>query len=89
MVHYIFLSMNIITGVLLAPVVQINGWIIESHIDLRKRMTMSTRFDLKFFRIFSKNRYPGTLLSTFHSSAKLALLSLLKEVKPSTNHKMK
>ena len=31
MVHYIFLSMNIITGVLLAPVVQINGWIIESY----------------------------------------------------------
>ena len=52
-------------------------------------MTMSMRFDLKFFRIFSKSRYPGTLLSTFHSSAKLALLSLLKEVKPSANHKMK
>ena len=51
-------------------------------------MTMSMRFDLKFFRVFSKNRYPGTLLSTFHSSAKLALLSLLKEVKPSTNRKM-
>ena len=31
MVHYIFLNMNIITGVLLAPVVQINGWIIESY----------------------------------------------------------
>ena len=26
-----FLSMNIITGVLLAPVVQINGWIIERY----------------------------------------------------------
>ena len=26
-----FLSMNIITGVLLAPVVQISGWIIESY----------------------------------------------------------
>ena len=31
MVHYIFLSMNIITGVLLAPVVQISGWIIERY----------------------------------------------------------
>ena len=51
-------------------------------------MTMSMRFDLKFFRVFSKNRYTGMLLSTFHSSAKLALLSLLKEVKPSTNRKM-
>ena len=49
---------------------------------------MSTRFDLKFFRVFSKNRYPRMLHSTFYSPAKLALLSLLKGVKPSAHRKM-
>ena len=36
----------------------------------RTRTTTSTRFDLKFFRVFSKCRLPG----------KLALLSVVKEV---------
>ena len=51
------------------------------------RRAMSTRFDLKFLRVFSKNRYSGKLHSTFDSRAELPLLSLLKEVKPSTNRK--
>ena len=50
-------------------------------------MTMSMRFDLVFL-VFSKNRYPRMLHSPFYSPAMLALLSLLKEVKPSTNRKM-
>ena len=37
---------------------------------------------LKFFCVYSKNRHPGNLCCTF-SSEKLALLSLLKEIKPS------
>ena len=42
-----------------------------------------------FFRVFSKkNRHPGKLYCTFHSPEKLALLSLMQEVKPSTDHKM-
>ena len=48
---------------------------------------MSTRFDWKFFREFSKNSRPGKLHCTFDSPEKLALLSLLKEVKPSPDQK--
>ena len=47
------------------------------------------RFDLKFFHIFSKNRFAGKLHSTFDSPEKLVLLSLLKEVEPSADRKMK
>ena len=50
------------------------------------------RFDLNFFRVFSKNRYPGKLHRTLESPEKLALLSLLYsrgyEVKPSPDRKM-
>ena len=52
------------------------------------RTTTSTRFDLTFSRVFSKNRQPGKLHCTFDSPEQLALLSLLKEVKPSPNRKM-
>ena len=45
-------------------------------------MTTNTRFDLKFFRVLSKNRLPGILHCAFFSPEKLALLSLLKEVEP-------
>ena len=38
-------------------------------------MTTSARFDLKFFRVFSKNRYPGKLRCTFDSPEKLTVLS--------------
>ena len=50
--------------------------------------TTSTRFDLKFFRVLSKDRHPGILHCTFFSPEKLALLSLLKEVDTSPDCKM-
>ena len=34
-------------------------------LDSRTKTTTSTRFDLKFFRVFSKNRHPGILHCTF------------------------
>ena len=44
---------------------------------------MSTRSNLKFSRVFSKHRHPGKLHRTFFFSLeKIALLSMLKEVKP-------
>ena len=46
------------------------------------------RFNLKFFRVFSENRYPGKLHHALESPEKLALLSLLKEVKPSPDHNL-
>ena len=36
-----------------------------SPLNLRTRMTTSTRFDVKFFRVLSKNSYPGILHCTF------------------------
>ena len=51
-------------------------------LDSRMRTTTSTRFDLKFFRVFSKKRHSGNLLCTFDPAEKLALSSLLKKVKP-------
>ena len=36
-----------------------------------------------------KNRYPGKVHCTFDSPENLSLLSLLKEVKPTANRKMK
>ena len=48
----------------------------------------SSRFDWKVFRVFSKNRLPGKLYFTFDSPEKLELLSLWKEVTPSSNRKM-
>ena len=57
-------------------------------LDSRTRTTTSTRFDLKFFRVLSKNRHPGILHCTFFSPEKLALLSFLKEVKTSPDCKI-
>ena len=37
----------------------------ERLLDSKRRTTTSTRFDLKFFRVLSKNRYPGMLQCTF------------------------
>ena len=48
----------------------------------------SARFDWKVFRVFSKNRLPGKLYFTIDSPEKLELLSLWKEVMPSSNRKM-
>ena len=48
---------------------------------MRMRTTKSVRFDLKCFRVFSKNRHPGKLHCTFDSPEKLAMLSRLEEVK--------
>ena len=50
---------------------------------------MSTRFDLKFFRVLSKKKIdtPEFFIVLF-SAEKLALLSLLKEVEPSPDCKM-
>ena len=38
-----------------------------------------------FFHLFSKNRQPGKFHCAFDSQEKRALLSLLKEVKPSSD----
>ena len=57
-------------------------------LDSRTKTTTSMKFDLKFFRVFSENRYPGKLHRTLESPEKLALLSLLKEVKPSPDHNL-
>ena len=53
-------------------------------------MTTSTRFYSKFFAYCQKMDTPPPLISSlyFFSPRKLALLSLLMEVKPSANHKM-
>ena len=37
----------------------------QRPLDARKRMTVSTRFDLKFFHVLSINRHPGILHCTF------------------------
>ena len=51
-------------------------------------MTTSTRFDLKFFRVPSnKKEIPRKASLYFFFLKKLALLSLLKEVKPSPDPK--
>ena len=52
------------------------------------RRTTSTRFDLKFFRVFSKYRLPGKLFIYHFSLEKLALLSVVKEVTRSTDRKL-
>ena len=51
---------------------------------------MSMRFDLHFFCIFSRNRHRGIsfIVLFFPQKSSLSLLSLLKEVKPSPDHKM-
>ena len=51
-------------------------------------MTTSTRFDLTFFRFFSKYRLPGKLNFTMVSQEQLALLSLVKEVMRFPDRKM-
>ena len=61
----------------------------QRPLDSRTRTTRnSTRFNLKFFRVFEKNRYPGKLHCTFFSLEKIALLSMLKEFKPTLDRKM-
>ena len=47
----------------------------------------SSRFDLKFFLVFSKYRLPGKLHFTIFHWKKLGLLSLVK-VTPSSDRKM-
>ena len=37
----------------------------QRPLDSRIRRTKSTRFDLKFFRVLSKNTHPGILHCTF------------------------
>ena len=54
------------------------------YLDLSTR----TRFNLKFFRVFSKMLIPRKASLYFFLPEKLALLSLLKEVKPSPDPKM-
>ena len=44
-----------------------------------------TRFNLTFFFVFSKNRHPGKLRFLLET---IALISILKEVKPSLVRKM-
>ena len=51
-------------------------------------MTTSTRFYLKFFAYCQKIDTPPDFFIVLFSPRKLALLSLLMEVKPSANHKM-
>ena len=62
-----------------APFLLIENFIFE---DSRERQGVR---DLtgSFFRKFAKNGHPGKLHCTLDSLKKLALLALLKEVKPS------
>ena len=57
-------------------------------LDSRTRTTTSTRINLNFFRVFSKNRHPGNLHCLFFLLEKIAPLSILKEVKPSRDRIM-
>ena len=57
-------------------------------LDSRTRTTTTTRFDWIFYRVFSKTRHPRKLHWTCASPETLALLSLLKEIKPSSDRKM-
>ena len=63
--------------------------LISFSLDDVLTLTTSMRFDKKFYCVFSKNNiHSRKLHSTFDSPEKLALLFLLKEVKPSPNRKM-
>ena len=55
---------------------------------IETRTTTNTRFDLKFCRVFSKNRHPRNLHCTFFSLENMALLSTLEEIKPSLDRRM-
>ena len=57
-------------------------------LDSRTKTTTRMKFDLKFFRVFPENRYPGKLHRTLESPENLTLLSSLKEVKPSPDHNL-
>ena len=57
-------------------------------LDSRTRTTTSARFELKFFRVFSKYRPPRKALFYHFSLEKLALLSLVDEVRGSPDRKM-
>ena len=61
----------------------VNVWFMDDCLVGGGGTTKSTRFDLKFFRVLSKNRRPGKLHCTFFSPEKLALLSVLTQVEPS------
>ena len=52
-------------------------------------MSTSTRFNLKFLRVFlKKQRHPGKLHFIFFSPKKVRRLFILKEVKPPPDSKM-
>ena len=53
---------------------------IRDPLDSRTRTTTSTRFALKFFRVFSKYRPPRKASFYHFLPEKLALLSLVKEI---------
>ena len=55
-------------------------------LDSRTRTTTSTRFDLKFFRVFSKYRLPVIDLPFF--TRKVSIVIFRKEVTPSPERKM-
>ena len=57
-------------------------------LNSRTKTTTRVKFDLKFFRVFSENRYPGKLHRTLESPENLTLLSSLKQVKPSPDHNL-
>ena len=57
-------------------------------LNSRTKTTTRMKFDLKFFRVFSENRYPGKLHRTLESPENLTLLSSLKQVKPSPDHNL-
>ena len=61
---------------------------LERPLDSRTRTTTSTRFDVKFFRVFSKYRLHGRALFYYISLKKLALLPLVKRVTRFPHRKM-
>lgn len=58
-------------------------------LDSKTRITTTTRFNYKFFRVFSTNRLKTPRKASLHFfDQKIALLCLLKEVTPSPERKM-
>ena len=60
----------------------------ERALDFMTRTRTSTRYNLKFLRMFSKRRHPAGKLHFPLFTKKLVLLFTLKEVKPSPDSKM-
>ena len=71
----------------LLELVEMTSGLVNSSFSLPKWQAVKMNFFAPC-HVFSKNGHHGKLCYTFFSLEKLALLSILKEVKPSPNRKM-